>query len=435
MNIQLRIIFVISLLIIFGSLGITSATPVPDTGQTVQFTFFGEDSDYTINPHSYTKLDFNGNALPSSAASWAMVRDNVTGLIWEVKTDDGGIHDWDNTYNANDAQNVFIKALNDNSFGGFNDWRIPTAKELVFLVDRDRGNPAINISYFPNTQSSNYLASDSSGWCVYFWNGSASNYFKPPAGYYVRAVHGIQTTNHFVDNGDGTVTDTDTGLMWQQVIASPYYPQWMNAITYCENLVLAGYDDWRLPNINELFSIARVGSTPAIDQDYFPGTKWNEWDQYYWSSTINVLTNFPIYAWNVDFADGEINSSDSEIAFLHVRAVRGGNSVTLIELSSFNATPKAGKVILSWTTESETDNAGFKILRSNSADGEYTQINNTLIPAQGSSTEGASYQFIDSAAQNRQTYFYKLEDIDLNGKSTMHGPVNATPRLIYGIGK
>jgi len=72
---------------------------IPDTGQTTSYTdTFGEDSDYLINPPSYIKMDAQANYLPDSATSWAMVRDNVTGLIWEVKTDDGSIHDKDNTY-------------------------------------------------------------------------------------------------------------------------------------------------------------------------------------------------------------------------------------------------------------------------------------------------------------------------------------------------
>ena len=54
----------------------------------------------------------------------------------------------------------------------------------------------------------------------------------------------------------------------------------------------------------------------------------------------------------------------------------------------------------------------------------------SLIPAQGSSTQGASYEFVDTDVKNRKTYYYKLEDIDLNGTSTMHGPVSATPRLL-----
>jgi hypothetical protein len=107
---------------------------------------------------------------------------------------------------------------------------------------------------------------------------------------------------------------------------------------------------------------------------------------------------------------------------------------TVVELSSFTATPRAGKVILQWSTESEIDNAGFNIYRATAENGEYVKINPFLIPAQGSSTQGASYEFIDTTVQNRKTYYYKLEDIDLNGTSTMHGPVNATPRLIYGMG-
>ena len=106
---------------------------------------------------------------------------------------------------------------------------------------------------------------------------------------------------------------------------------------------------------------------------------------------------------------------------------------TLINLSSFTATPKFSKVIIQWSTEAEIDNAGFNLYRSESEDGEYIKINDSLIPAQGSSTQGASYEFIDNDVKNRKTYYYKLEDIDLNGISTMHGPVSATPRWIFGI--
>jgi hypothetical protein len=108
---------------------------------------------------------------------------------------------------------------------------------------------------------------------------------------------------------------------------------------------------------------------------------------------------------------------------------------TLIKLSSFIATPKSGKIILSWNTASETDNVGFNLYRAESENGEYIQINDSLIPSKGSSTQGASYEFADNDVKNRKTYYYKLEDIDLNGISTLHGPITATPRLIFGMGK
>jgi hypothetical protein len=108
---------------------------------------------------------------------------------------------------------------------------------------------------------------------------------------------------------------------------------------------------------------------------------------------------------------------------------------TAIELSSFNVTPNAIKVILEWETETEIDNAGFNLYRSETEDGNYIKINDSLIPAQGSTTQGATYEYVDAGLKNKKTYYYKLEDIDLKGTSTMHGPVSAMPRLIYGIGK
>ena len=87
--------------------------------------------------------------------------------------------------------------------------------------------------------------------------------------------------------------------------------------------------------------------------------------------------------------------------------------------------------MLSWATESEIDNAGFNIYRAESENGAYAKINSAIVSAKGSPTQGTSYEFVDKEVKNKKTYYYKLEDIDLNGKSNMHGPVSATPRLIF----
>jgi hypothetical protein len=106
---------------------------------------------------------------------------------------------------------------------------------------------------------------------------------------------------------------------------------------------------------------------------------------------------------------------------------------TIVSLIDFNALPGNRIVTLVWSIESEIDNAGFNLYRSESENGEYSKINISLIPAKGSSTHGVSYEYIDKDVKNRKTYYYKLEDIDLNGISTMHGPVSATPRWFYGM--
>jgi len=106
---------------------------------------------------------------------------------------------------------------------------------------------------------------------------------------------------------------------------------------------------------------------------------------------------------------------------------------TLVTLIDFNAVAGNSTVSLVWSTAGEIDNAGFNLYRSTSEDGEYIKINDSLISAQGSSSQGASYEFIDKNVKNRKTYYYKLEDIDLNGTATMYEPVSATPRWWYGM--
>ena len=106
---------------------------------------------------------------------------------------------------------------------------------------------------------------------------------------------------------------------------------------------------------------------------------------------------------------------------------------TLIELSSFTATASNGLVKLEWVTASEVDNAGFNIYRAKAENGPYEKINDSLIAGAGYTTAGAAYVFIDENVKNRKTYYYKLEDIDLNGAVTMHGPESATPRFIFRI--
>ena len=106
---------------------------------------------------------------------------------------------------------------------------------------------------------------------------------------------------------------------------------------------------------------------------------------------------------------------------------------TAITLASFDVKPGNNKVTLIWTTGDETDNLGFNIYRADSKDGEYVKINASLIASKVGSGLGTSYEFTDSDVKNRTTYFYKLEDVDVNGVKTMHGPVSAMPRFIFRI--
>jgi hypothetical protein len=116
------------------------------------------------------------------------------------------------------------------------------------------------------------------------------------------------------DSLNGTVTDHKTGLMWQQA-DDGITRTWSEAETYCNGLVLGGYEDWRLPGIKGLLSIVDYSRyDPAIHSPF------DVRSGHYWSSSANVY--YPANAWHVYFVDGSANW-DFKSYLYYVRCVRG----------------------------------------------------------------------------------------------------------------
>ena len=93
---------------------------------------------------------------------------------------------------------------------------------------------------------------------------------------------------------------------------------------------------------------------------------------------------------------------------------------TAVTLVSFTATNAKKHILLGWETATEIDNAGFNLYRARTKDGHYKKINANPIPARGNDTSGAAYKYVDKPRKG--TYYYKLEDVDYYGVSTLHGP-------------
>jgi hypothetical protein len=133
----------------------------------------------------------------------------------------------------------------------------------------------------------------------------------------------------YADNGDGTITDNSTGLMWWKCTygqsgsncsgGSGNYVDFPTAIATCEADVTGGHSDWRLPNVMELESLVDFStSSPAINSTYFPNTV----SDYWWSATTYAIPDDQYVAWIVGFGDGGV-SSDNKAATYLVRCVRG----------------------------------------------------------------------------------------------------------------
>jgi hypothetical protein len=171
---------------------------------------------------NFVKISPTGAELPASATSWNCVQDKVTGLMWENKTDDGGLHDkdwrysWyqpDSTKNGGFAgyQNygscggtsgcdtdAYVQAVNAVGWCGFKDWRMPSKAELYSIVDYSPDNSAIDTAYFPNTPSGGFWSSSPNAryshdaWFVIFYYRGGGSYENKDYIYFVQLVRGGQ---------------------------------------------------------------------------------------------------------------------------------------------------------------------------------------------------------------------------------------------------
>jgi len=288
-------------------------------GSEVSCSGSGQDGAYSGNQMSYTK---NGD----------VVTDNVTGLMWQQSGDMNG----DGTININDkiTQSAAESYCSSLSLGGYDDWRLPDIKTIYSLMNFNGEDmsvalngasydeiPFIDTDYFEfgyGDESAGERAIDSQ-WatttidvdtvmggqeCMFGLNladGRIKCYPTFEKTYYVYCVRQNESygVNNFSDNGDGTVNDSATGLMWQQD-DSGSTKSWDDAISYCEALSLGGSSDWRLPNAKELQSIVDYTRAPGITNSasinaIFSATSiTNEAGQsdygFYWSSTTHKST-------------------------------------------------------------------------------------------------------------------------------------------------
>ena len=103
---------------------------------------------------------------------------------------------------------------------------------------------------------------------------------------------------------------------------------------------------------------------------------------------------------------------------------------TAVKLLSFTAAARANRIAVAWETASEDDNAGFNLYRRELGTDAYTQLNGALIPSKAPGQgQGASYSWVDGSVTPGVTYEYLLEDVDMGGARTQHGPAAATARF------
>jgi Protein of unknown function (DUF1566) len=311
---MVKIILALCLTLNASAQTLKSMKRLPDSGQTTSYTAnFGEDNDYSVNEPSFI---FNNNGT---------ITDTITELMWQSA--DGGEM-------TVEAAKIYCDSF---TLSGYTNWRLPTAQEAFSILNLDKNNPALNTLYFPNTNAdywwtSEFQVNDSTKiWCTNA-GGGIGNHPKMEtisAGgskkFHARAVRDVATpiiiANHFTDNADGTITDNITNLMWEKV-PSATAQTWENAITEAENLLLATYSDWRLPNIKELQSLNDEAQLqPSVTAPFFTSL----FVKKYWSSTS--LPNQTNKAWYWHNAFG-VTTYDNKLNLNNFLCVRNNSIIS-----------------------------------------------------------------------------------------------------------
>lgn len=281
--------------------------------------FYGQDATY-----------LKGSAMSYTDNGDGTVTDNNTGLMWQqVPSSDD--------YSWADA----VTYCDNLELSGYDDWRMPTLKELFSISDFSSGWPYLDTGYF--NLASGEVTKDEQFWANNYYVGTTveggsnaafgvnhvTGHIKaysatasgPVGGKYVRAVRGGDYgTNAYTDNGDGTISDANTGLMWAQD-DDGVTMDWKDALAYAESSELAGYSDWRLPNVKELQGIVDYSYSPtatdsenvgpAIDPLFTCSQLPSDVQEagydddygYYWTGTSAPFTSGEpyYYAWYVAF--------------------------------------------------------------------------------------------------------------------------------------
>ena len=249
--------------------------------------FYGQDANYTARqsctPQVYEKISEETNCISDNDAG-NIVDDLSTGLRWYFYT---GFGTWDNAYTFCDTLDT----------GEGREWRLPTAKELMSIIDSGSSYPALRLAYFRTG-----MYSSNSYWSgTYFQNQKTGEdevlIMDTGHGYLQYSSYGKEGSNYFACvsgteygvagtftekniSGGTVVTDSATNLMWKA--ATELDMNWSQALAYCEDLNYAGYSDWRLPNRNEFATILNyTGKEYGDSKSDFPDIIGGN----YWTST------------------------------------------------------------------------------------------------------------------------------------------------------
>ena len=298
---------------------------------------YGQDANYIARgscvPKRFTKKEFlyNNDGTEYYAK---IVEDENTHLMWCVDKEVLPEDDMDYP-----SAKEFCESLN---YGGYEDWRLPNPREFMTITDEDSLGVSVKKFYFTDILAEGYDYWTSK----VFEEDGAENAFvyavtdgifysfetaSPHSSVFCVRGEEYGTSGTFTsrsENGKEAIWDSDTNLLWQKEDL-PGEKTWKEALKYCETLVYAGFDDWRLPNKHELASLVDFSKAGESVVSSFPGMTADT----YWTSTVRPYYGGDTGGFVVEMATGKVTmdySGDPDKTY-SVRCVRSDLKAKLPE--------------------------------------------------------------------------------------------------------
>ena len=321
---------------------------------------------------------------------------------WKITIENHNSGKW---RSARDDKTVVTFSLKDL----FTDNHIPPNQTVLIVSDKARNSGTAMKSHFPDHRVASIWESKKGDFLM---ESRRDSFLNAEGGFYIKITDSSGAVSDEIGNLDGKKADIRSGVPYDDAFGWDW-PTDLTGRNERTSLI-------RLKNADKTYRIGTpirpVADDPDTDADETVVANMDRGSVVPLGALASMRSMDAAWIHAVDTklakAQDTWYGNDTD----HGTPGHTSNTPLPVELSFFRPTLQDGQVTIQWTTESELDNAGFNILRSDSRDGEFVQVNEQMIQGKGTTAQRSSYKWVDTTAKPGAVYYYQIEDVSFAGE-------------------
>ena len=287
---------------------------------------------------------------------------------------------------------------------------IPPNQTVLIVSDTARNSATDTKKMFPNHRVKSIWDSNKRG--EFLMDNRRDIFLNAEGGFYIKITDGAGQTSDEIGNLDGKRADIRGNVPYDD----PFGWNWPTDMTgRNERTSLI-----RLKNADGTYRdgtpVRPVADDPETEADETMAANMKRGSVVPLGTPGNMRSMDAAWVHAVDTKMARAQATYYGVDTDHGTPGHTANTPLPVSLSFFRPTLEDGQVTIQWTTESELDNAGFNILRSDSRNGEFTQVNEQMIQGKGTTATRSAYKWVDTTAKPGAVYYYQIEDVSFAGE-------------------